>query len=81
MAQGAYDGVNMHRVRVGDIKHLNAVILRNLGAEILDAFEVGDMAVLTQQSLAKTHEISRIKSNPTIVDHPWMTVYSTPAGP
>ena len=29
-----------------DIKQLNAIALRDLGAEILDAFEVGDMAEL-----------------------------------
>lgn len=67
MTQGTDDSVDVHCVRVRDIEHLNAIAFRNLGAEILDTFDVSDMAELSEQGLAEAHEISRVEGNAAIV--------------
>lgn len=79
-AQGADDSVNVHRMRVRDLEHLNAVALRNLGAKILDAFAVGDVAQLAEQSLAETHKVGRVEGDSAVVDHPPLTADATACG-
>lgn len=73
-AQGADDSVNMHRVRVRDLEHLNAVALWNPKAKILDAFAIDDVAQLTQQGLAETHKVDRVEGDSTVVDHSSLTI-------